>query len=596
MLRGAHGPVRALDLAGFEVDEGRALLRDKQLQGETDAWEALVQGHDGNGLALKVVGETIRDTFGGSIAAYLEFANVPSVMVGALQDLLATQISRISDDEHDLLLRMAVAREPVSVPELAAGLAPRVDRAAALVAIEGLRRRSLLEHTDGSSRWGLHPVVQEYTTQELINEVRRELDTGELRSLQRQPLLEATTKDYLRRAQERLIVGPIVGGLRALDGNGQIAERRLVLLLGEQRGRSIEQQGYAPGNLINLLVALRGDLKGVDLSGLAIRQAYLHDIEAQEASFAGAHVLETVLGEAFTYATCLALSADGAHLIAGTAGGEVCRWRVADRTLVATVTGHDGRVYSVALSEDGRLIASAGYDGTVRLWETEGARALMVLNGHSGGVRAVALSADGCLLASGGMDGTLRIWDTATGEQRKTIDAHGDGVRTVAMCARGKLIASGGVDGVVRVWNADDGEPVATLAGHTGSINSVALSADGGVVASGSLDATIRIWHTEGAEPGATLEGHAGSVDSIALGVDGQRIVSGSLDGSVRVWEAASGRALATLHGHTGGVRSIAVSGNGQLIASSSIDGTVRLWETDGGRPLAILRDTAAPS
>ena len=62
-------------------------------------------------------------------------------------------------------------------------------------------------------------------------------------------------------------------------------------LLDEQRGRPLEDQGYGPGNLVNLLRLLRGDLKGVDLSGLAIRQAYLQEVEAQGASLAGAHLV-----------------------------------------------------------------------------------------------------------------------------------------------------------------------------------------------------------------------------------------------------------------------------------------------------------------
>src|SRR3712207_6666586 len=104
----------------------------------------------------------------------------------------------------------------------------------------------------------------------------------------------------------------------------------------------MEDHGYGPGNLINLQRLLRGDLRGVDLSGLAIRQAYLQEVEAQGASLAGAHLTETVLGEAFSYLLSLAVTEDGAHLAAGTANGEVCWWRLAVRTLLVTLPGHGG--------------------------------------------------------------------------------------------------------------------------------------------------------------------------------------------------------------------------------------------------------------
>jgi transcriptional regulator with XRE-family HTH domain len=70
-LLGERGPVRTLHLGGFGADDGRALLHDKQLDGDECAWRALVERYGGNGLALKVVGETTRELFGGSIADYL---------------------------------------------------------------------------------------------------------------------------------------------------------------------------------------------------------------------------------------------------------------------------------------------------------------------------------------------------------------------------------------------------------------------------------------------------------------------------------------------------------------------------------------------
>ena len=63
--------------------------------------------------------------------------------------------------------------------------------------------------------------------------------------------------------------------------------------------------------MVNLLRLLRGDLRGLDLSRLTLRQAYLQGVDAQDASLAGAHLAETCAGEAFAYPTSVALSADG---------------------------------------------------------------------------------------------------------------------------------------------------------------------------------------------------------------------------------------------------------------------------------------------
>ena len=152
-------------------------------------------------------------------------------MVGGVRQLLRTQVQRLSDLERELLRRLAVAREPIGATELAADLSPRFRRGAVLEALEGLRRRSLLERTMRGPLFALHSVVLEYVTDELIEDVAQELSRGELDLLLRQPLLKATAKDYVRRSQERLIAGPILERLAATRGARE-AERRLMSAAG----------------------------------------------------------------------------------------------------------------------------------------------------------------------------------------------------------------------------------------------------------------------------------------------------------------------------------------------------------------------------
>ena len=119
-----------------------------------------------------------------------------------------------------MLRWLAVEREPVPFAELAADLEPATPSGAALEAVEALRRRSLLEHGGRGATFTLQPVVLEYVTQHLVEATGRELVAGEPAVLAAQALLKATGKDYVRRSQERMILGAAAGAVRRGRGNG----------------------------------------------------------------------------------------------------------------------------------------------------------------------------------------------------------------------------------------------------------------------------------------------------------------------------------------------------------------------------------------
>jgi WD40 repeat protein/transcriptional regulator with XRE-family HTH domain len=589
-LRGEGSPVRMLQLGGLDPAASRALLADKNLVGEETDWDDLVGHYGGNALALQVVAETIGAVFGGEIAAFL--AQGESVF-GSIRRLLTAQLARLSPVERVVLDRLAVEREAVTFSELARDLALAAPRREIQEALESLGRRSLLERGEQVAGFTLQPVVLEHVTEEIVQTVAREIRDGRPVLLAGQALVKATAKDYVRHSQERLIAAPLLEEV-AGPGRREAGEQTLRALLAGWQGRPAAEQGYGPGNVVNLLRLLRGNLRGLDLSHLSIQQAYLQAVDAQDTSLAGAHLAAAVLDEPFGGAVCTALSGDGELLAAGTTGGQVRMWRVADRTPIWAASGHDGPVSGVAMSESGRLVASGGHDGTVRLWDGSDGRSLAVLEGHTAAVWRVALSGDEQLLASAGADGTVRLWATADGAAQGILQGHTTAVWDVALSEDGALAASGGVDGTVRLWDIRGGTGLGVLEGHTGVVMSVGMSADGQLVASGGTDGTVRLWETATGATRAVLEGHAGAVWCVALSGDGRFALTGGTDGTVRFWDTGSGVCLAALQGHTAAVWGVALRGDSRLAASGGLDGTVRLWEPRSGRGLAVLQGHTA--
>ena len=590
-LTGGHA-VRELDLGGLGVAESRGLLEHMQLAGDESEWTALVDQCGGNGLALKIAGESIRQIFGGDMGAFFEQAG-SGIVFGGIKRLLDEHIQRSSPLERDIMTRLAIEREPVSLEELLANVGQPSRRGETLEAIEALRHRSLVERANVGAAFTLQSVVLEYMTDLLVEQVAAEIEHGQPVQVVQHPLTRALAKDYVRRSQEHFICRPVVERLR-VDEGASLAGRSLLALLNLWRNQPWPDQGCGPGNVVNLLRILRGDLRGLDVSGLFIRHAYLQDVEAQDASIIGAHLRESVLPDTFNSPLVVALSTDRTHLAAGTTTGELYLWRIEDRTLVLSVSGHAAAVWGLALSPDGRMLASGSVDGSIKLWDTESGQLLATLQEHSRGVQAVALSGDGQLLASCDVDATVSLWDVPARRRLATLMGHTGTVCSVALSVDGQLLASAGADGTVRLWDVTTRTSLATLLGHSGTVWCVALSPAARLVASSGQDGTVRLWDAARARALATLEGHTGMVCAVALSADGRFAVSGGEDGAVRVWELPGGRLLPALDGHTDMILSVALSADGELLASAASDGTVRLWEPLSSRPLTTFRGHAS--
>lgn len=98
---------------------------------------------------------------------------------------------------------LAINHDWSAIADLAENLVPPVPKVKLLEALESLRWRGLIETQN--KRYTLQPVVMEYVTDQLIEQINQELQTGQPQHWQQFALLKLTVRDYITETQRRLI-------------------------------------------------------------------------------------------------------------------------------------------------------------------------------------------------------------------------------------------------------------------------------------------------------------------------------------------------------------------------------------------------------
>lgn len=387
MFEGVELAVRSLRLEGA-LDITLALLEAQGLAGTLEQKQTICEHYGCSPLALKIVASSIQDLFDGNIAQFL--AEDTSIFSG-VRRLLDQQFDRLSTLEHSIMYWLAINRECTSIAELAADIVPRVARSKILISLESLSWRSLIEKQ--SSRYTQQPVVMEYVTDRLTDQVYQEITQKNILPSPTHPalfhhhaLLKTTVKDYVRESQARLILHPIIHQLQTTFGRSSTLEKHLQHLLESLRNNKLP--GYGGGNLINLLHHLNLDLTDYDFSDLAVWQTYLQNVDLHQVNFQNADLARSVFTQTFGSIICLVFSPDGQLLATGDMDGEARLWQVFDGQPVLTFERHRQAIWSLAWSPNGQILATGSEDHSIKLWQIRSGACLRTLPG-SDVVRAI---------------------------------------------------------------------------------------------------------------------------------------------------------------------------------------------------------------
>ncbi|OCQ92717.1 hypothetical protein BCD64_08175 [Nostoc sp. MBR 210] len=174
-LEGKNLPVKVLQLSSLNLAGSKEILRDKGCKFTDEQLKELVTRYSGNPLALKIVGTTVYDLFGNNVTEFLREIQEASAVYGDIRTLLDQQFNRLSDLEKQVMYRLAITREYVSLAQLKNDLRDTEAESKILEVIESLLRRSLIEKEANTSRFRQQSVVMEYVSARYIEQVTRDL-------------------------------------------------------------------------------------------------------------------------------------------------------------------------------------------------------------------------------------------------------------------------------------------------------------------------------------------------------------------------------------------------------------------------------------
>ncbi|KAJ7145659.1 quinon protein alcohol dehydrogenase-like superfamily [Mycena epipterygia] len=295
-----------------------------------------------------------------------------------------------------------------------------------------------------------------------------------------------------------------------------------------------------------------------------------------------------------------ALSHDNA-LIATVVGHEIRVFDAATSQLLHTLRGHAGYIRHLEFHPDKRKLASGtspyGYERetVVRLWDLDH---LEPLPDFDRAARAATAGAAPILLEQ---------WlkeDLESVDLQKDISQLMRVAQTTVDVRNGRAFEGEMPNFEARAFSCDgssllylpDRRVIAVvdvgtlterfrLAGHTDAIMWAETSPDDKVIATSSWDKTVRIWSMKSGKSVHVLEGAQGQSWSGAFSPDGELVAAGAGDLMARIWRIDTGELLHTLGGYAPGwwIRSLSFSPDSLHLAAGAHGGTLRVFNTESG-------------
>lgn len=613
--------VKSINLKGSKEASLDILKEKKILASEQEKLE-LAKLYNYHPLATKLVSNVIKDLFANKASNFLA---QETTLLRSLNIILDEQFNRLSNTEKTIMNWLAINRELTSIEELAEDIIPPIQKSQLLSALQSLKWRSLLEIQDG--KYSQQPVIMEYVLEKFINNIYQEIVNGNLDLFGKYPLTKITTKEYIRIAQTRLIIEPLITLLEKTFPVKIQLKKQLKNLL--NLCKELPFNNYGVGNIIKISEMLKIALQEYNFRELPIWQTdlsnnFLRKIDFSYCDFKNVKFIHT-LGAVLK----IAYHPQGEIIAISDINEIIYLWRVKDGQNILKLSGHNAWAWDLKFSIDGQLLISASDDKTVKVWDIKTGFCLAnyelkqhkanaisitknnkiiaigcncgylelwhwqddihhILQGHQGDINSLQFNHDDQFLFTASLDGTVKQWNLTDKTCFKTFNYSQNPIHCLSISPDDKLMLTVTINGNLQMWLIESVDCLYSLDNKDIFIHQAIFCPTGNSFATAS-ESTITFWNNLTGKIIKSLIPQKGKIYSLAYSPNGKIITSASQQECLISFDIETGDRIDTLYGYSNHIWALSTDNN-KFLVSGGTDGILRLWSWEKSSPLKEIK------
>ncbi|HPS29495.1 MAG TPA: protein kinase [bacterium] len=289
----------------------------------------------------------------------------------------------------------------------------------------------------------------------------------------------------------------------------------------------------------------------------------------------------------------VAVSDDGATIIAGSENGVIYSFSLYNMNQTGKFVQHVSSVTSLSFSKDGDMFISSDREGKSVVWDKVLMAPLFTLEGHRSSVSSAMFLNETENIITAGREGFIRIWKRHGRINTPAFSFNSPKLIAAAISKNGWMVIAPKND-ELSVIKKETGEKVSFNNGTP--VFDVDINHEGNMVAVAGWDTAVTVYERSTGAEKFKLKGNENAVISVKFSPDGKYIALSGKDGSVRLFSAENGEQISVYRCSSGGANNIAFSHDSKVLAAVCDNGdTVLLGIKDLGVEKLIQRNGTKP-